>query len=200
MGNTMGFSERLAVVERAAKVTSLYHRVIQQHKQRSLALHFCPRVVDLPLPMQRFDDPFLPFGKAVINASRDLVSLYVFDVPSYLAIGAAGAVALERTIDYLNDEIPCVLHGPFAGTSFIKLLDKLAFGADALTVSASADTFRLLDAHAQIQGEWTPADAKLKLVGQNEQVVALHVVGDSLIYQHRQFDFQEALRASLQAL
>jgi hypothetical protein len=196
----MGFSEHLADVERAASMMSLYERVTQQGKRQHLALHFCPRVVDLPLPMQRFDDPFLPFGKAVINASRDFVSLYIFDVPSYLAIGAAGAVALERTIDYLNDEIPCVLHGPFASTSFIKVLDKLAFGADALTISYTPAAFTLVNVHAQVEGEWTPADDKLVLARQNDQVAALSVVGDSVVYRHRQFDFQEALRASFEAL
>ncbi|MFQ3646826.1 MAG: hypothetical protein SNJ54_05755 [Anaerolineae bacterium] len=179
-------------------MSSLYERIIAQQKSKGLALHFCPRVVDLPLPMQRFDDPFLPYGKAVINASREHVSLYVFDVPSYLAIGAAGAVALERTIDFLNDEIPCVLHGPFGGAAFVKLLDKLAFGADALTISREQGVVELIDDKAQRQGEWMPS-GEIQL-GYNAQVLKLRVLGDEFVYAHRQFDFQEALQAAFSTL
>lgn len=177
----------------------LYERIIAQHKSKKLALHFCPRVVDLPLPMQRFDDPFLPYGKAVINASREHVSLYVFDVPSYLAIGAAGAVALERTIDFLNDEIPCVLHGPFGGAAFTKLLDKLAFGADALTIRREQGTIELINEQAQRQGEWVQSTAEM-LIGHDAQNAVLRVLGDEFVYAHRQFDFQEALAAAFSTL
>jgi hypothetical protein len=179
-------------------MSSLYERMMAQQKPRGLALYFCPRVVDLPLPMQRFDDPFLPYGKAIINASREHVSLYVLDVPSYLAIGAAGAVALERTIDFLNDEIPCVLHGPFGGAAFVKLLDKLAFGADALTISRDQGVIELIDAKAQRQGAWMQSgDIQ---IGHDAQNVILRVLGDEFVYAHRQFDFQEALAAAFAAL
>ena len=69
-----------------------------------------PRLTKMPLPIQRYDDPFLPFGKAIIDATRDLVCAYVFDLAAYLALGAAGAVALERTIAYVGDDDVTVLH------------------------------------------------------------------------------------------
>ncbi len=199
MGHPLGSGERLAYVERANKMNTLYQRIVQQQKPLNLALHFCPRVVDLPLPMQRYDDPFLPYGKAVINASREFVSLYVFDVLSYLAIGAAGAVALERTIDFLNDEIPCVLHGPFGDRAYAKLLDKLAFGGDTITVSTGDDTVELLDEKGQQQGEWQLTRAEMRLVD-DAQLCTLRVLGDEFVYRHRQFDFQEALHAAFSAL
>lgn len=199
MGHPLGPCQCLAYVERANKMSTLYQRILQQQKPLNLALHFCPRVVDLPLPMQRYDDPFLPYGKAVINASRAFVSLYVFDVLSYLAIGAAGAVALERTIDFLNDEIPCVLHGPFGDRACVKLLDKLAFGGDAITVSTGDDAVELLDEKAQRQGEWVLSRSAIQLVD-SAQSCTLRVLGDEFVYQHRQFDFQEALHAAFSAL
>lgn len=180
-------------------MTRWYDRILGQGEPR-FALHVCPRVIDLPLPIQRFDDPFLPFGKTIINASRGLVSLYVFDVASYLAIGAAGAVALERTIDYLNDEVPCVLHGPFASYDFLKLLDKLAFGADCLTIAAEANVLQLIDQQGRVVGTWHTHEEQIMLTGDDAAFIELRVLGDALVYQHRHDDFQERLRAALEAL
>lgn len=180
-------------------MSDLYTRIAQQGRA-SFALHLCPRIVDLPLPIQRFDDPFLPFSKAIINASRDYMGLYIFDMPSYLAIGAAGAVALERTIDYLNDEVPCVLHGPFAGAHFVKLLDKLAFGADCLTVAHEAGQLQLIDQQSQVQGHWHTDTNHIVIPSKTGDTVELTVLGDAFIYQHRQEDFQQRLRAAFEAL
>lgn len=108
---------------------------LAQAKGRALALRIAPRIEGLPLPIQAYDDPFLPFSKAIINATRDLVSVYIFDLAAYLALGAAGAIALERAIRYAKGDALTILHGPFADTRYDLLLDERAFAADAITVT-----------------------------------------------------------------
>lgn len=109
---------------------------VQAHTSRA-ALWISPRTFPLPLPMQRYDDPFLPLGKAVISATRGLACAYVFDFMAYLSIGAAGAVALERTIAYAGagGEVVTILHGVFADGRYASLTDESAFGVDAITVT-----------------------------------------------------------------
>jgi len=107
---------------------------IQNQKRSSLALWLAPRLQKLPLPMQRYDDPFLPYGKAIIEATHDLVCAYVFDLAAYLALGAAGAVALERSIAFVGEDAVTILHGPFASTDYVELTYETAFNVDAVTL------------------------------------------------------------------
>lgn len=115
------------------------HLSIQGSKGSNLALWLAPRLSQLPLPIQRYDDPFLPFGKAVINATSELVAAYVFDLAAYLALGAAGAVALERTIAYVAGRAVTILHGPFVGDQYLPISDETAFNVDAVTLASPAD-------------------------------------------------------------
>jgi hypothetical protein len=114
----MQFAEKLAEIQKA--------------RQTDLALCLSPSVSRMPLPMQRYDDPFLPFSRAIIPATRDLVCAYVFDTAAYLTLGAAGAVALERTIALVTGEALAVLHGPFSGPDYAEVA--AAFGADGITL------------------------------------------------------------------
>ena len=97
-------------------------------------LRLAPRLQKLPLPMQRYDDPFLPYGKAIIEATRDLVCAYVFDLAAYLALGAAGAVALERSIAFVGQDAITILHGPFASADYVELTYETAFNVSAVTL------------------------------------------------------------------
>ncbi len=110
-----------------------------------LAIGLAPSIRALPLSMQRFDDPFLPFGKAVIGSTVDLVCAYVFDLASYLALGAAGAVALERTIAYVPSSVLKILHGPFASGDYAPAAFEEAFGVDAVTLTANTDLAAYID-------------------------------------------------------
>ena len=110
-----------------ARSFSVRLRAAQAARDSDLALMLSPRLAQMPLPMQRYDDPFLPFGKAIIDATRDLVCAYVFDLAAYLALGAAGAVALERTIAYAgtDDATVTILHAPFVGAAYVDAADRL---------------------------------------------------------------------------
>jgi hypothetical protein len=109
----------------------------QDRSHSRLAIGLAPSLKRLPLAMQRYDDPLLPFGKAVIDATHDVVCAYVFHLAAYLALGASGAVALERTMAYVPSPVGKILHGPFASAEYVQAAD--AFGADGVTLAHSVD-------------------------------------------------------------
>jgi len=109
----------------------------QRDKKSNLVVLLKPRRERLPLSITRFDEPLLPYGKALIQSTHSLVCAYMFDFASYLALGAAGAVALERTIAYARSFALTVLHGAFASIDYSAMSDYVAFGVDAITVSES---------------------------------------------------------------
>lgn len=96
-----------------------------------------PRVSEMPLEIARYDDPFLPYSKAVIEAVRDRICVVVFDMAAFLAVGAAGAVALERAIAFARSdgETCAVLHMPCATEMFASAMSDAAFAVDAITVT-----------------------------------------------------------------
>ncbi len=66
-----------------------------------------------PLPLQLEDEPMLPFARAIIEATQDLVCAYKPNLGFYLAEGAAGLIALERIVRLIPDDIPIILDGKF---------------------------------------------------------------------------------------
>ena len=188
-----------------------------QQTTGSRALLMNPRLSLLPLPMQRYDDPFLPFGKAVIDATRDAVCAYLFDLAAYLALGAAGAVALERTIAYARagDGTVCILHGPFASGAYAEAAGKSAFDVDAVTVA----DLQYLDAYTAEQGRGAfvvqrgeqpviiplPGDAGVywqdaglfTMLTSTGRMVQMQVAGEKVLYAGRGDDFAERIRTAL---
>lgn len=164
-------------------------RAAQQRTGSDRALLLRPRLSQMPLPIQRYDDPFLPFGKAIIDVTRHLVAAYAFDLASYLAIGAAGAVALERTIAYVGDDNLTMLHGWFAGPGYVAAAQ--AFGVDAVTLADESyvDTYR--SAGLGVLDVDTPY-----LVGEG---VRLRLFGDDVVYAGRGDDFADRIRAALES-
>lgn len=189
-----------------------------QSGRGDLALLLKPKLLQMPLPMQRYDDPFLPFGKAIIDATRPLVCAYIFDLAAYLALGGAGVVALERTIAYAGGEAVKVLHAPFASAEYVEAVGGAALNVDAVT---------LIDEeflHAYIQqpergayiirrGEnpvivpypanagvyWQ--DARLfSLVNEAGQHVKIRLADESVLYAGRGDDFAERVRAALEGI
>ncbi|MBW4435963.1 MAG: hypothetical protein KME04_02435 [Pleurocapsa minor GSE-CHR-MK-17-07R] len=104
-------------------------------------LELRPTIPMMPLPIARFDDPFLPFGKAVINVTHPFVCGYVFDLAAYFALGAAGIVALERSIAYARgfEAVVAILHVPFASGAYAIACGPLALNVDAVTVTPECD-------------------------------------------------------------
>lgn len=180
-------------------------QTIKQKRQTDLVLKLNPRVALLPHPIQRYDDPFLPFGKAVIQATQDLVCAYLFDLAGYLSIGAAGAVALERTVAYLSGETPTILHAPFVGQAYSAMADSTGFGVDAITVIYDEDlrfylqnppfaAFKIGDPSLPTPGGyyWTSAN-KVGFWDEQAAMVTMRVVGDDVLYADGTNDFADTL-------
>jgi orotidine-5'-phosphate decarboxylase len=70
-----------------------------------------PVLERMPEPMLKQDDPFLPFLKTIVDSTADLVCAYKPNLGFYLALGAAGMIALERIIAYIPEDIPIILDG-----------------------------------------------------------------------------------------
>ncbi|MDZ4764970.1 MAG: hypothetical protein SGI73_10490 [Chloroflexota bacterium] len=108
---------------------------LQREKGTDIGLMLRPQLSKMPLPMQRYDDPFLPFGKAIIDATRDLICCVMFDLASYMSLGAASMVALERTIAYAKADTVTILHGAFATPDYAPIATEAAFDVDAVTTA-----------------------------------------------------------------
>lgn len=84
-------------------------RAAQEKNNSWLCVGLDPDPSKLPLPSMQWDEPVLPFNKAIVDATADLVCAFKPNLGFYLQWGAAGVVALERTIAYIPNDIPVIL-------------------------------------------------------------------------------------------
>lgn len=85
-------------------------RRAQETNQSWLCVGLDPQPDKLPVEaVHKWDEPLLPFNKAIIDHTADLVCAYKPNLGFYLQWGAAGVIALERTIAYIPDHIPVIL-------------------------------------------------------------------------------------------
>jgi orotidine-5'-phosphate decarboxylase len=85
-------------------------RSVQETNHSWLCIGLDPQPDRLPVEaIWKWDEPLLPFNKALIDATADLVCAYKPNLGFYLQWGAAGVIALERTIAYIPDHIPVIL-------------------------------------------------------------------------------------------
>jgi orotidine-5'-phosphate decarboxylase len=85
----------------------------QQKNHSCLCVGLDIVVANTPLPLQYHDEPMLPFARAIIEATQDLVCAYKPNLGFFLAEGAAGLVALERIVRAIPPDIPIILDGKF---------------------------------------------------------------------------------------
>lgn len=171
------------------------------HRSSNGVLWMRPHLLSMPSPIQSYDDPFLPFGKAVINVTRNLVAGYLFDLAAYLALGAAGMVALERTIAYAGDDVVRILHGPFASADYVEAVGENTLNVDAVTISeaqaANAYTQASIGVFAPfslgLTGSYSFSEYKLRF-----EDVDLDLFGDDVLYAGHGEDFADVLRATLE--
>jgi len=81
----------------------------QNQNNSWLCVGLDPDPVRLRVDVLKWDEPVLPFNKAIIDATADLVCAYKPNLGFYLQWGAAGIIALERTIAYIPRHIPVIL-------------------------------------------------------------------------------------------
>ena len=84
-------------------------RTIQEKNNSWLCVGLDPDPARLRVDVLKWDEPVLPFNKAIIDATADLVCAFKPNLGFYLMWGAAGIIALERTIAYIPDHIPVIL-------------------------------------------------------------------------------------------
>lgn len=114
-------------------------QAVQQKNNSWLCVGLDPDVVKLRVDVFKWDEPILPFNKAIIDATTDLVCAYKPNLGFYLQWGAAGIIALERTIAYIPKHIPIILDcktGDIGHTQAAwarGLFDE--WGVDAITVN-----------------------------------------------------------------
>ncbi|MCA9895448.1 MAG: hypothetical protein KC615_20830 [Anaerolineae bacterium] len=170
-------------------------RVLQNERDTKIALFLNPRMTALPLPIQRYDDPFLPYCRAVVEATSDLVCAYVLDFASFMALSAPGARSLERIIGIIGQDTLKILHGPFVGTAFSPMLERTAFDVDAVTLYRAEDVpyycsnapYAAFQADTGISGQTVSFTPDL----------ALHVTDDGVLLAGLGDDFAEQIRAAL---
>ena len=114
-------------------------RAAQEANDSWVCVGLDPVLERMPGPMREYKDPFLPFLKTIVDATADLVCAYKPNLGYYLALGAAGVIALERIIAYIPNEIPVILDGKFndIGHSAQAYAQGAfdALGADAITTN-----------------------------------------------------------------
>jgi orotidine-5'-phosphate decarboxylase len=114
-------------------------QTIQKQNNSWLCVGLDPDPVRLRVDVMKWDEPVLPFNKAIIDATADLVCAYKPNLGFYLQWGAAGIIALERTIAYIPSHIPVILDcktgdiGHTQGAWGRGLFDE--WGVDAITVN-----------------------------------------------------------------
>ncbi len=114
-------------------------KAAQEKNDSWLCVGLDPQPDKLPIQALKWDEPVLPFNKAIIEATADLVCAYKPNLGFYLQWGAAGIIALERTIAYIPADIPVILDcktgdiGHTQAAWATGLLDQ--WGVDAVTVN-----------------------------------------------------------------
>ncbi len=88
-------------------------RSAQQKNRSYLCIGLDIVIANNPSPIAYYDEPMLPFARAIIEATSDLVCAYKPNLGFYLAEGAAGIVALERIVRLVPPHIPIILDGKF---------------------------------------------------------------------------------------
>jgi hypothetical protein len=185
-------------------------RQAQQQKQTQIVLLLRPQMSRLPLPIQRFDDPFLPLSRMIIDAAHPYIAAVIFDMAAYLALGAAGAVALERAIAYAGSrsELLSILHVPFATPDYAAATSALAFAPDGVTVTHAdlipayvlrhqAGVFVVgADSSDSCHSRYDPVRGVLRVAAPDYNS-ALQVVGDEVVYSSVGDDFAQAAAAAL---
>lgn len=191
-------------------------------RAENLANKTSPRVLllrpdfrKLPLPIQRFDDPFLPFTRAVVESTHDLLAGYMLDFPAYLALGAAGARALERSLGVIGKDRLKILHGPFAGPHYSAMMEATAFAVDAATICSSADLSHYLnqppyaafvlekggsDKAQQQGGKYMMSNNRLLFYQDSAPILELQVLDEAFLYADRGEDFANQIRLRILSL
>jgi len=179
----------------------------RQAQTSSTLILLNPNIETLPLGIQRFDDPFLPLCREIINATQDVVTGYILDFPAFMALGAAGARALERTIGVIGFDIPKILHIGASTPAYSQVVERTAFDVDAITIT-NADLVNYYLTHAPYApillsdsdkslregGYWNIKTNDMGLTDIDAESLSFKVTPKTFLANHRQADFAQTIR------
>lgn len=171
---------------------------IAQAERSRWALYIEPHLATIPPEIARYDDPFLPYMRAIFAATHDLVCAYVFSFPAYLALGAAGAIALERSIALAVATHITIIDGQFASEAYVSVWDDGAFAADAMTFAPGNVTTGIArsDRQAFVVSDHESGGARYEpsrrtFMLPNAEIALLPA---DTLFRARSLDFEQALR------
>ena len=155
-------------------------------------LELAPRLDRLPFHIQRYDDPVLPLCREIIDASSHAVAGYWLDMAAFLATGAAGIRALERTLAYIPHGHIRILHGPFVGAGYADMAAPHIFDLDAITVTEAADE-QFYRQHFPYTAIRAATDSSAISVRLNERTITMTRLDSSLYHGLYGDDFQQQI-------
>jgi orotidine-5'-phosphate decarboxylase len=98
-----------------------------------------PVMERLPVTVQSAENPFLAFGRAIVESTADLVCAYKPNLGFWLAGGISGLRGLEALIRHIPGHLPVILDAKFGDVGHtVAAYAKAAFdwlGADAVTAN-----------------------------------------------------------------
>jgi orotidine-5'-phosphate decarboxylase len=151
-------------------------QAIQKSNQSWLCVGLDPDPARLRVDYLQWDEPVLPYNKAIIDATADLVCAYKPNLGFYLQWGAAGVIALERTIAYIPKHIPIILDcktgdiGHTQAAWAVGAFDE--WGVDAVTVNP------FVGAEAVLPMIGDRADKAVYILARTSNPGAVHFQGD----------------------
>jgi hypothetical protein len=102
-------------------------RAAQRERQTSLCLSLDIVIADTPLPVLPADEPMLPFARAIIEATTDLVCAYQIRPIYFFAEGGSGMIALERIVRLIPPSTPLIVDMRLDDASDAALASRAAF-------------------------------------------------------------------------
>ncbi|MGB9889107.1 MAG: orotidine-5'-phosphate decarboxylase, partial [Anaerolineae bacterium] len=88
-------------------------RAAQERCRSWLCVGLDPVLEQIPEPVRRADDPLAVFGRAIVEATADLVCAYKPNLAFWLAYGTAGLRALQAVLEAVPEDTPVILDGKF---------------------------------------------------------------------------------------
>ncbi|KXK54168.1 MAG: hypothetical protein UZ13_00434 [Chloroflexi bacterium OLB13] len=165
------------------------HSIAAQGKH--LALYVSPRFDFLPIEAQRYDEPLLPYGRLILDATEPYLGAIVFDLAAYAQFGAAGTVALERSIRLFSETTLTIIDGPLVDPAYAAVLDDLSFGPDAITITG--DLWDTLVPNARMIVTTGRGFRGVERCDLNIGDATFKLAGSALLEAARSLDFRESL-------
>lgn len=114
-------------------------RHVQKRHKSWLCIGLDPVMEQMPEIVQKAKEPLVAFGRAIVEATADLVCAYKPNLAFWLAHGPSGLSALQAVLEAVPQDVPVILDGKFGDIGHTAAqYARFAFDllrADAVTVN-----------------------------------------------------------------